>query len=214
MIGILFDLDGTLLDTLEDLTDAVNYALSQHGYPPRTAREVRSYLGSGTNFLIRCSVPAGEDHEPVLKTYLPYYKTHSQVKTAPYAGILQAMEVLKSKYSVAVVSNKLDGVVKDLGAMHFGDTYTLGETSDCPRKPAPDMLYKAMKDIGVDRCIYVGDSEVDILTAKNAGVKCVSVTWGFRDEDMLVENGAEYLCHDPAQLPGIIDKIVEEHYGK
>ena len=214
MVGVLFDLDGTLLDTLGDLTDAVNYALSQHGYPLRSAREIRSYLGNGTASLIHCSVPEGEDHEPVLQTYLPYYFANNQIKTAPYVGVLQALEQLKKKYPVAVVSNKLDRVTKSLSAQHFGDVYALGELPDCPRKPAPDMLYRAMKDIGVDCCIYVGDSEVDLITAANAGVECVSVTWGFRDVDVLVENGAQYLCHTPEDLPAIIDKIVEEHYGK
>lgn len=214
MIGILFDLDGTLLDTLDDLTDAVNYSLAQHGYPPRTSRQVRSYLGNGTAFLIRCSVPEGEDHRPVLQTYLSYYPAHSQIKTAPYEGILQALEQLKSKYPVAVVSNKLDEAVKTMCADYFGDIYALGERSDCPRKPEPDMLFRAMEAIGVDRCVYVGDSEVDVTTANNANAPCVAVTWGFRDEDVLVENGAKHLCRTPAQLCAVIDKIVEECYGK
>lgn len=214
MIGILFDLDGTLLNTLEDLTDAVNYSLSLHGYPQRSMQEVRSFLGNGTEFLIRCSVPEGADHKPVHQTYLAYYPAHSQIKTAPYAGILQALEQLKKRYPVAVVSNKLDVAVKTLCADHFGDVYALGERSDCPRKPKPDMLYRAMEAIGVDSCVYVGDSEVDLITAENANVPCVAVTWGFRDADMLLQAGAKHLCHAPEQLNAMIEKVVEKYYGK
>ncbi len=214
MTGVLFDLDGTLLDTLGDLTDAVNYSLEKFGYPPRTMEEVRTFVGNGTANLIRNAAPEGVDYQPVLDTYLEYYPAHSQIKTGPYAGVLEALEAVKEKYPVAVVSNKLDVAVKSLCALHFGDVYALGEVAGCPRKPAPDMLYKAMEVIGVEHCIYVGDSEVDVITANNAGAECVSVTWGFRDADMLEENGARYLCHKAGDLPAMIDKIVEEHYGK
>ena len=214
MLGILFDLDGTLLDTLEDLTDAVNYALRRHGYAERTLAEVRRFVGNGTARLIKLSVPEGADYAPVLETYLEYYPAHSQIKTGPYKGILEALETVRSKYPVAVVSNKLDAAVKTMCADYFGDVYARGESSDCPRKPAPDMLYRAMEAVGADSCIYVGDSEVDVVTAKNAGGKCISVTWGFRDEEELVAAGAEHICREPAQLPGIIEKIAEAHYGK
>lgn len=214
MIGILFDLDGTLLDTLEDLADSVNYALSVHGYSAHTLKEIRSYVGNGVSNLIQRSVPEGADFAPVLQTYLPYYGAHSQIKTAPYAGIVDALDVIKEKYPVAVVSNKQDAAVKPMCKRWFGDVYALGEVADCPRKPAPDMLFKAMKDIGVEQCVYVGDSEVDVITAANAKVPCVSVTWGFRDADVLEENGAKYFCDDPAQLLKIIEKAIEENYGK
>ena len=151
--GILFDLDGTLLDTLEDLTDSVNYALAQYGCPPRTLEEVREFIGNGAKKLIERSLP-GRDHDPavedVLATYQAYYKTHSQIKTKPYAGIVDALKTISEKYPIAIVSNKPDAATKILCKEFFGDVYARGESTDCPRKPAPDMLQKAMEIIGVE----------------------------------------------------------------
>ena len=210
--GILFDLDGTLLNTLEDLTNSVNYALQQHGCPQRSPMEVRSYLGNGAKKLIASALPEGSDEAlltEVFATYLAYYGEHSQIKTRPYDGILEALAELRKEFPIAVVSNKPDSSTKPLCKKFFGEEiYALGEASDCPRKPAPDMLYRAMAAIGVDTCIYVGDSEVDVLTAKNAGVKCLSVLWGFRDKDMLAENGASYFCDDPKNLPQAIQQML------
>ena len=183
--GILFDLDGTLLNTLEDLLDATNYALAQCGYPKRTLPELRRFVGNGAENQIRMSLPAGASPEEVgrvLRIYKPYYTAHCQVKTRPYDGVLEALEVLKAKYPIAVVSNKPDSAVKALCTQMFPGIFALGETPDCPRKPAPDMVYKACQAIGADTCVYVGDSEVDVVTAKNAGVPCLSVLWGFRDK--------------------------------
>lgn len=209
--GIIFDLDGTLLDTLEDLKDAVNYALSQFGCPGRTAREVCSFVGNGVAKLIERALP-GKENDPnpkqVLEVYQTYYNAHCQVKTAPYPGVLDALAILGQKYPVAIVSNKPDVAVKSLCRLHFGEIYARGETSDCPRKPAPDMVLQTMEKLGMDSCIYVGDSEVDIRTAKNAGVPCVSVTWGFRTEEQLREAGAEYFCREASQLPQIIKEII------
>ena len=171
--GILFDLDGTLLNTLEDLLDATNYALAQCGYPKRTLPELRRFVGNGAENQIRMSLPAGASPEEVgrvLRIYKPYYTAHCQVKTRPYDGVLEALEVLKAKYPIAVVSNKPDSAVKALCAQMFPGIFALGETPDCPRKPAPDMVYKACQAIGADTCVYVGDSEVDVVTAKNAGM--------------------------------------------
>ena len=186
--GILFDLDGTLLDTLEDLLAATNYALKVHGYPGRTLPELRRFVGNGAYNQMRLSCPEGtapQQIQAVLDTYKPYYTDHCQIKTRPYPGILEVLKQLQNNYPLAIVSNKPDAAVKALCAEHFPGIYALGETPDCPRKPAPDMLFKSMKAIGADNCIYVGDSEVDILTAKNAGFPCISVLWGFRDkEDM------------------------------
>jgi len=210
MTGILFDLDGTLLDTLEDLADAVNYALNRHGYPQRTLEEVRRFVGNGAARLISLAVPEGEAFAPVLDPFHTYYRAHSQVKTRPYPGILEMLATVRSKYPVAVVSNKPDPAVKPLCADFFGDIYALGETAGCPRKPAPDMLYKAMTDLGVDRCIYVGDSEVDAITAQNAGVPCVSVLWGFRDEEEIRAAGGKYFCTQVSQLPEMIDYLVQK----
>ena len=210
-IGILFDLDGTLLNTLEDLMDSTNYALSQYGCPERTMEEIRRFIGTGAKRLIAQALPGKEDDpdvDEVLATYQAYYATHAQIKTAPYKGVMEAIAEIKKKYPVAIVSNKPDNAVKILCSQYFGDVFALGESSACPRKPAPDMVYKAMEAIGADRCIYVGDSEVDVLTAKNAGVPCLSVLWGFRDREILVEAGAEYFCKAPKDLLQILKEMI------
>ena len=210
-IGILFDLDGTLLNTLEDLTDSVNYTLAQFGCPPRTLEEVKTFIGNGARRLIELSLP-GQENDPdvdaVLATYQAYYKTHSQVKTRPYDGIVEVLQKIGEKYPIAIVSNKPDAATKVLCKEYFGDVYARGESTDCPRKPAPDMLQKAMEIIGVDTCIYVGDSEPDILTAKNLGVKCLSVLWGFRDRETLTAAGGMYFCDDPRKLPEILESMM------
>lgn len=209
-IGILWDLDGTLLNTLEDLTAATNYALRQHGYPSRTFDEVRSFVGNGAARLIRLAVPEGADPQPVLKTFGAYYETHCQIKSGPYNGILETLRQVGSKYPMAIVSNKPDFAVKPLCKQYFGDIYALGESPDCPRKPAPDMVFKAMKAIGVDACIYVGDSDVDVLTAKNAGMPCLSVLWGFRDRECIEKAGGTHFCEDPKQLLSALDSIASD----
>ncbi len=214
MTGLLFDLDGTLLDTLEDLLDATNYALQIHGYPPRTLAELRRFVGNGARNQIRLSLPEGaseEEIDRVLNSYKPYYTAHCQRKTAPYPGIAEALEVLKARHPIAIVSNKPDAAVKALCAEAFPGIYALGEVPDLPRKPAPDMMYKAMADLYLDRCIYIGDSEVDVMTANNAGVPCLSVLWGFRDKEDMTAVGAEHFCESAAALP---EKIEELIYGK
>ncbi len=201
--GILFDLDGTLLNTLEDLRDSVNYALAQYGCPPRTLGEIRDFIGNGAKKLIARSLPGRKDDpdvEAVLATYQDYYKTHSKIKTRPYPGVVQALRTLAEHYPIAIVSNKPDAATKILCKEFFGDVYARGESTDCPRKPAPDMLQKAMEAIGADSCIYVGDSEVDVLTAQNLGVRCLGVLWGFRDRTVLEEAGGRYFCEDPEML--------------
>ena len=209
-IGILWDLDGTLLDTLEDLADGVNYALREFHYPERTLEEVRRFVGNGAFNLIRQAVPEGADPAPVFEVFRTYYNAHCQIKTRPYAGIPDALAELGQKYPMAVVSNKQDKDTKPLCKKYFGeDLLAFGEDGSCPRKPAPDMLHKAMAALGVDRCIYVGDSEVDILTAKNTGVPCLSVLWGFRDKDCLSEHGATHFCDDPRKLPQILKEMVQ-----
>ncbi len=201
--GVLFDLDGTLLNTLEDLTDSVNATLRHFGCPERTIEEVRSFVGNGARRLIRLSLPGGEPEErveEVLRWYQSWYAAHAQIKTRPYDGILQQLEKLRARCPVAIVSNKPDDAVKILCSQYFGDLYALGETPGCPRKPAPDMLYKAMEAIDVEKCIYVGDSEVDVITAANAGAECLSVLWGFRDRDCIAANGGKHFCDDPTAL--------------
>lgn len=209
--GILFDLDGTLLDTLEDLLNATNYALRCCGYPERTLPELRRFVGNGAENQIRLSLPQGSTQETVQKVlgiYKPYYTAHCQIKTRPYAGILPALSHLAEKYPVAIVSNKPDSAVKALCADYFPGIYALGEAADCPRKPAPDMVYKAMHAIGAERCIYVGDSEVDVLTAKNAGVPCLSVLWGFRDREDMEAVGGTAFCESADTLADCIENII------
>ena len=207
-IGILWDLDGTLLDTLEDLMDGVNYALEQFGLPPRTYEEIRQFVGNGAANLISRAVEGRADDKAVLDTFKPYYNAHCQVKTKPYEGVLEALAQLGEKYPMAIVSNKPDSAVKPLCEQYFPGIYALGERAGCPRKPAADMVFAAMKDIGVETCVYVGDSEVDIATAKNAGVKCLSVLWGFRDKDVLIDAGGAYFCDDTAQLVEKIEELI------
>ena len=169
-IGILFDLDGTLLDTLEDLADSVNYTLRHYGCPERTLDEVRSFVGNGAKVLIASALPGKESDPPVeeaLRFFQGYYSDHCRIKTRPYDGIMEALQEIRKEFPVAVVSNKPDVATKPLCKDLFGeDIYALGQIDDCPRKPAPDMVYKAMAVIGVEKCIYVGDSDVDVKTAQ------------------------------------------------
>ena len=211
MRAILFDLDGTLLNTLDDLADAVNVTLTHFGCPERTKEEVRQFVGNGAERLIRLALP-GKDTDPdvfaVLAYFKDYYAAHAQIKTRPYDGVLQALADVQKEYPVAIVSNKPDGAVKLLCKQYFGDTYAIGQSSALPRKPAPDMVHKAMEAIGAESCIYVGDSEVDVLTAKNAGVPCLSVLWGFRDKEILAEAGATHFCEDPKDLLNALKEMI------
>ena len=207
MTGVLLDLDGTLLDTLEDLADAVNVALEQNGHPKRTLEEVRRFVGNGVAQLIRLAIPEGAEFQPVMDAFLKWYSLHCQDKTRPYEGIPEALEELKKDYPVAVVSNKVDSAVKQLCQAQFPGVYGLGQREDIPRKPAPDMVWAAMKQLGVTKCIYVGDSEVDVETAKNAGVPCISVLWGFRTRQELEEAGATVFCDTPGDLKSAIDRL-------
>lgn len=208
MTGILFDLDGTLLDTLDDLTDATNHTLAQLGYPLRSREEMRRFVGNGAARQLQQSVPEGEPWEAALELYLPYYSTHCRIKTAPYPGIPEALAALREQYPVAIVSNKPDGATKALCADFFPGICAMGQSDGCPRKPAPDMVLQAMKEIGADTCIYVGDSEVDILTAKNADVPCISVLWGFRDREELTAAGGLHFCEKPSRLTETVNALI------
>lgn len=207
-ICVLFDLDGTLLDTLADLRDATNYALAAHGYAPRTTREIRRFVGNGAGKLIRRALPETADEaaaDAVLATFRRYYDAHCHVLTQPYDGIPQALAALGMPY--AIVSNKPDSAVKALCADFFPGVLALGETPDCPRKPAPDMVRRAMDALGASRGIYVGDSEVDVLTARNAGLPCLSVLWGFRDREDMEAVGGTHFCRCPQELPAAIGSL-------
>jgi len=208
MTGVLFDLDGTLLDTLDDLTGSVNYALARLSYPLRSREEVRRFVGNGAGELMRLAVPEGVDPAEALSIFQQHYRVHCQEMTGPYPGVLKALSDIALDYPVAIVSNKPDPAVKSLCAQYFPGVYAMGESTVCPRKPAPEMLFRAMQAIGADSCIYVGDSEVDILTAGNAGVPCISVLWGFRDKAQLLEAGAENFCTHPDELKSMVNRLI------
>ena len=211
MTGILFDLDGTLLDTLDDLTDAVNHSLNLLGYPPRSREEMRRFVGNGAARQLQQSVPEGQPWEKALELYLPYYRDHCRKKTAPYSGILEALEALRD-YPMAIVSNKPDAATKALCADFFPGIYAMGQQEGIARKPAGDMVLRAMEEIGVDSCVYVGDSEVDVETARNAGVPCLAVLWGFRDREELEQAGGTHFCAAPSELPEAIRALIRETF--
>ena len=206
--AIILDLDGTILNTLEDLTDSVNHALEKEGFPTRTIDEVRNFVGNGAKNLIIRALPDGESEETISKT-LSSFKEHYEInktnKTAPYAGVCEVLSSLReSGCKLAIVSNKHDDAVQGLYKRFFSETcdFALGNCDFLPKKPAPDMILYALDKIGktVDDAVYIGDSEVDVTTAKNTGIPCISVTWGFRSEDILKESGAEIIAHTPKDI--------------
>ena len=206
----VFDLDGTLLNTLEDLADAVNYSLKKNKMPLCTITQVCQYVGNGIVKLMERAVPSGKDNpvfEQALSDFKEYYAEHCHDKTALYPGVLALLQNLKKKgVKMAVVSNKADFAVKELMPVYFPNLLdvALGEMEEMGirKKPAPDMVQKALKELQVsaDEAIYVGDSDVDIATAKNSGLECVSVTWGFRNVEFLKEHGATNLIDEPVEL--------------
>ncbi len=206
--AVIFDLDGTLLNTLDDLTTAVNFALDAHGMPRRTRAEVRTFVGHGVANLIARSLPADTDRETtaqVLDTFRAYYAEHSLDATAPYNGILPALARLKATgIAMAVVSNKLEEATAALCRHFFGEyiAVVVGDIPNRPRKPAPDGTLAALARLGVsaDEAIFVGDADTDVLTARNAGMRCLGVTWGFRDANILRDAGATALVDTPTQL--------------
>ena len=204
----IFDLDGTLLDTLEDLFRAVNQALSAHTLPTRTRDEVKSFVGNGVEMLIRRALPAGSDEALTLSVLADFKATYAAIckdNTRPYEGILPLLTSLREKgIRRAVVSNKFDAATKALCADYFGDLVevAIGERADIRKKPAPDTVMQALGELGVpaEGAVYVGDSDVDIETAKNCGMACISVAWGLRDEAFLRESGATALVGTPDEL--------------
>ena len=209
-IGILWDLDGTLLDTLEDLQDGVNHALAQFGLPPRTREEVRRFVGNGARNLMLRAVDGRADPDEALKAFHTYYDVNCIGKTRPYAGIPEALKKLGEKYPMAIVTNKPHSAAKPLCDKYFPGIYARGEISGTPRKPAPDSLKAAMAAIGVDTCIYVGDSEVDVATAKNAGVPGLIVLWGFRSRQELEPAGAEHFCGKTEDLVAVLEELASK----
>lgn len=208
----IFDLDGTILDTLEDLADSVNFALSVHSYPLRTIAEIQSFIGNGVSKLIERSVPAGTDksvEKEVLADFRAHYKTNFTNKTKPYNGISEMLQHIRSEgCRTAVLSNKSDPFVKELCKLYFDGCFdcTAGEKEGIPRKPAPDGVVEILKNLGFSakECVYIGDTEVDISTAKNAGMDCISVDWGFRTREELVSFGGERIVSDTEELATLI----------
>lgn len=205
--AVIFDLDGTLLDTLCDLCDSTNAALRAFGYPERTIDEVRRFVGNGIGLLIERALPSGRenpDYEKVLDAFKADYAENCLNKTKPYDGVNELiLELKKRGIKTAVVSNKIDFAVKDLAGNFFPELDSaLGETEGIRRKPAPDMVIRTCDFLGVKRedSLFVGDSDVDIETAKNAGTDCVSVTWGFRDRDFLLGHGAAHFADKPSDI--------------
>lgn len=206
----IFDLDGTLLDTLDDLTDSMNYMLGKHNFPLRTRNEVRNFVGNGVRKLVERAIPTEykADDEFIDKFYNDfslYYNSHSDVKTSPYPGTLDMLDkLLENGFDIAIVSNKIDSAVKSLSAKFFGERIksAIGEKPSVRHKPEPDMVFMAMEEMGADKenSIYIGDSEVDIQTAKNSGIPCISVLWGFKDRKFLEDSGAMAIVESMEEL--------------
>ena len=207
---IIFDLDGTLLNTLDDLADSTNFALSEFNYPTRSKEEIRTFVGNGVAKLIERAIPDGK-HNPNFNKCLEIFKQHYSInkynKTAPYNDIINLLIELKEKnYKIAVVSNKFDLAVKDLCQKYFPNLIDVAigenEAAGINKKPSSDTVNLALQQLNLNsnQAIYVGDSDVDILTAKNSNMPCVSVTWGFRDKEFLIKNNAQIIINTPKEI--------------
>ena len=207
----VFDLDGTLLNTLEDIAASVNHTMRTYGFPEKTLDEVRMSVGNGGRRLMERTIPLGAENprfEEILAYYVSYYEDHCRIATKPYDGIMTMLETLKRQnVKMAIVSNKGDGAVKALAQEHFRDLIdqAVGEREGIRRKPCPDSVNEAMRLLGSTReeTLYVGDSDVDYHTAENAGIPAALVTWGFRDREMLAQLGPAHLIDEPMQLCGL-----------
>lgn len=208
--NIIFDLDGTLLNTLDDLTDSTNYMLKQFNYPIKTKEQIKSYIGNGVNELIKKAVPNNTDNihlNNCIKIFKENYAQNMYNKTAPYKDIKELLISLKAKnYNIAVASNKFDMAVQDLCKRYFNKLidYCAGENEShgIKKKPSPDIIHKIMNYFnGTNNdTIFVGDSEVDIQTAKNSQIKCINVSWGYKDKDFLIASGANIIIDNPLEL--------------
>ena len=210
--AVLFDMDGTLLDTLEDLCDSTNHALAQMGYPLRGIEEIRRFIGNGAEKQIRRAVPEGTSEGKIMETlaaFRAYYQDHCQIKTKVYDGLLDVLSELKEKgVKMAVVSNKPDAAVKKLSREYFGDRrdYAIGPSDGVRCKPYPDMAEEALKALGVEKkdAVFVGDSEVDVQTGLNAGLDVIAVSWGFRSREVVIEAGASKIADNASELEKLI----------
>ena len=211
---VIFDLDGTLLDTLDDLMGSANYALKEMGFPLRSREEIRSFVGNGIRVLIKKCLPPEADEETINKTlglFTAHYGKHCNDLTRPYPGIPKLITALReSGIKMGIVSNKADFAVKELAKIYFKGTISIAigekEKEGVRKKPAPDTVFKALDQLEscAEDSVYVGDSEVDMETARNAGLDVILCSWGFRDEDFLKAQGAEVIIHDPMELSDIM----------
>lgn len=207
---VIFDLDGTLLDTLEDLRDSVNYVMKRHDFPTHDTESVRMMVGNGVYNLMDLSIPGGRSHpsyDACMQEFMGHYKEHMRDKTRPFPGILPLLQDLSREgRGLAVVSNKFDAAVKALCKDYFGDLISVAiganEAAGIAKKPAPDAVLAAMGQLCAtpDSCVYVGDSDVDIETARNANIPCISVAWGFRGREFLLGHGASLIAEDAHDL--------------
>ena len=203
----IFDLDGTLLNTLDDLAASTNYALRCYGFPERTTEEVRLFVGNGVRKLMERAIPKETDpkiFEEVFSTFQQHYLEHSLDTTKPYPGVLEMLDGLKQRGKhLAVVSNKFYAATKELCAHFFNQIeVAIGERSNIQKKPAPDTVIEALRQLGVssENAVYIGDSDVDVMTAKNCGIPCISVLWGFRNKEFLLQHGATTFIQTPSEL--------------
>lgn len=213
---VIFDMDGTLLSTLDDITDSVNVILQRYELPLRTVEEVRHMVGNGASYLMERAITGGKEHPQfrrILEEYKVYYQEHCNIKTGPYKHIIDLLKALKEQgYKLAIVSNKPDGAVKELTGIYFGEyvSVAIGVTDSMRRKPYPDECIAAMKELGstTEETIYVGDSEVDHKTAINSGLKCISCLWGFRTRQELINAGAagNIFVSDPLEILDVLNK--------
>lgn len=211
---VIFDLDGTLLDTLDDLCNSVNYSLRTNNFPERSLAEVRTFVGNGIRLLIERSVPEGTSKELIDKTFecfKTYYAVHCNDKTKTYPGVMDMLKELKKNgYKIAVLSNKAQYAVTKLCDIYFNNLLddAVGARENVAKKPSPDALYICAENnnINLNNVIYVGDSDVDIATANNAGVRGIAVTWGFRSRELLIKCGAENLADNTDELLQILLK--------
>ena len=213
--AVIFDLDGTLLYTLDDLTDSVNYAVSKFNYPNFTSKEIQTFIGNGVNKLIERAIPQGKENqyfEECLKIFKTHYSQNMMNKTMPYDKTEEMLIKLKTKnIKIAVLSNKFDKATKELCDYYFPKLIDIavGESDETPKKPNPLGLLKIINDLNLtkEECVYVGDSEVDILTAKNANIECISVDWGYKSKDFLIQNEAKTIVSSPEKLLKMILEI-------
>lgn len=205
---VIFDMDGTVLNTLDDLATSVNYVLTRFGMPTHCTEDYRLYFGNGIRYALQCAAPSGTEEKAIdqmLPVFRDHYNAHCLDRTGPYEGILELMRCLREHgFKMAIVSNKIDSAVKELNAKFFRDyvDVAIGEREGIRRKPAPDTVLQALAELKStkDEAVYVGDSEVDMQTASNAGLPCITVLWGFRDKEFLTEQGATVFATTPKEV--------------